>query len=84
LRLPKETALGALLAYATDPDTRPYQPMHVNIGLLPPLTPPVRGKRERYAAHSARAAAAMSTWIGSQPDLGVDHVRAVLSAEVPR
>ena len=84
VRLPAETALGALLDYATDPDTRPYQPMHVNIGLLPPLTPPVRGKRERYAAHSARAAAAMTAWIASRPDLDVDRVRALLSGEVRR
>jgi methylenetetrahydrofolate--tRNA-(uracil-5-)-methyltransferase len=54
--LPRETALGALLDYATDPGTAPYQPMHVNLGLLPPLDPPVRGKRERHAAYAERAA----------------------------
>ncbi len=84
VRLPDETALGALLSYATDPDTRPYQPMHVNVGLLPPLTPPVRGKRERYAAHSARAAAAMGAWVESRPDLDIERVRALLVSEVPR
>jgi methylenetetrahydrofolate--tRNA-(uracil-5-)-methyltransferase len=84
VRLPAETALGALLAYATDPETRPYQPMHVNIGLLPPLAPPVRGKRERYAAHARRAAASMSAWLGSRGDLGVEDVRALLASEVPR
>jgi methylenetetrahydrofolate--tRNA-(uracil-5-)-methyltransferase len=53
--LPAETALGALIAYATDPATTPYQPMHVNLGLLPPLDPPVRSKRERHHAFSERA-----------------------------
>lgn len=52
--LPPETALGALIAYATDPATQPYQPMHVNFGLLPPLEPPIRGKRDRHRAFAER------------------------------
>ena len=54
-QFPRETALGALVAYATDPATRPYQPMHVNLGLLPPLDEPVRGKRDRHRAFAERA-----------------------------
>jgi methylenetetrahydrofolate--tRNA-(uracil-5-)-methyltransferase len=81
VQLPAETALGALLGYATGPETRPYQPMHVNMGLMPPLTPPARGKRERYAAYAARAAAAMSGWLESRPDLDVERVRALLASE---
>jgi len=65
--LPAETVLGALIAYATDPSTRNYQPMHVNVGLLPPLDPPVRSKRARYAAHSARAAQALDAWVREAP-----------------
>ncbi|MDP2181803.1 MAG: methylenetetrahydrofolate--tRNA-(uracil(54)-C(5))-methyltransferase (FADH(2)-oxidizing) TrmFO [Actinomycetota bacterium] len=53
--LPPTTALGSLIAYATDAATTGYQPMHVNWGLVPPLDPPVRGKQHRYAAYSARA-----------------------------
>ena len=55
--------------------------MHVNMGLMPPLTPPARGKRERYAAYAARAAAAMSGWLESRPDLDVERVRALLASE---
>ena len=55
LHLPPTTAFGALLAYATDPATTAYQPMHVNYGIVPPLAQRVRGKQERYAAYSARA-----------------------------
>jgi methylenetetrahydrofolate--tRNA-(uracil-5-)-methyltransferase len=84
VRLPAETVLGALLSYATDPDTQPYQPMHVNIGLLPPLTRPVARRRERYAAHAARSAAAMSAWLGSRPDLGIERVRRELANAVKR
>lgn len=83
-RLPKVTALGSLIDYATDPATAPYQPMHVNIGILPPLVPPVRGKRDRYAAHAARAAAAMTDWLKANHGLGVDAVREALRKEVDR
>jgi methylenetetrahydrofolate--tRNA-(uracil-5-)-methyltransferase len=73
--LPVETALGALLAYATDPDTSPYQPMHVNFGIVPALDPPVRSKRERAAAYAARGAAALSGWLASRPELDVPGAR---------
>ncbi len=71
LSLPDVTALGSLLAYATDPDTAPYQPMHVNFGVMPPLDPPVRGKRERAAAYSARGGAVLRSWLCAAPDLAV-------------
>ncbi len=58
-RLPDTTVLGALVAYATDPETVGYQPMHVNFGLVSPLDPPVRGKQARYAAYSQRATGAL-------------------------
>lgn len=52
--LPRETAFGALLFYATDPLSIDYQPMHVNFGILPPLETPFKNKKERYAAYSKR------------------------------
>jgi methylenetetrahydrofolate--tRNA-(uracil-5-)-methyltransferase len=69
--LPKETALGALIGYATDPAIEEYQPMHVNFGIVPPLPSRVRGKRERYAAYSARARVALRKWLATRPDLAV-------------
>ena len=57
--LPPDTVWGALLAYATDPATTDYQPMHVNFGILRPLDPPVRNKRERYGAYARRASEAL-------------------------
>lgn len=60
--LPPETVYGALLAYATDEATTDYQPMHVNFGLMRPLEPPVRNKRERYGAYAARAEAALASY----------------------
>jgi methylenetetrahydrofolate--tRNA-(uracil-5-)-methyltransferase len=60
--LPADTALGSLIAYATDPETTRYQPMHVNIGIMPPM-PSVRSKRLRRAAVGDRAAAAIESYV---------------------
>ena len=62
--LPKETALGSLIAYATDPQTQDYQPMHVNFGIVPALEVTGRiGKRDRYRLYADRALQAMEGWI---------------------
>lgn len=67
--LPRTGALGSLVAYATDPATVDYQPMHVNFGLVPPLEGPRRKKRERYAAYAARAREDLGAWLAGRPDL---------------
>ena len=61
-RLPRETAFGALLSYATNPDTTNYQPMHVNFGIMPALEAPVKNKRARYAAYAERGANALAAY----------------------
>ena len=60
--LPPETAFGALLAYATNPETADYQPSHVNFGIMTPLDPPIRNKRDRYAAYAERGARALEEY----------------------
>lgn len=62
IALPRETAFGALIAYATNPETVDYQPMHVNFGIMPPLEKPRRNKRERYEAYADRGAAALEEY----------------------
>ncbi|MBQ3329303.1 MAG: methylenetetrahydrofolate--tRNA-(uracil(54)-C(5))-methyltransferase (FADH(2)-oxidizing) TrmFO [Eggerthellaceae bacterium] len=69
--VPRETAFGALLAHATDPETVDYQPMHVNFGVLPPLDPPIRNKRERYAAYAARGEEALAAYRSSLEQAGL-------------
>lgn len=59
---PIETAFGALIAYATDPATADYQPMHVNRGTMVPLEQRVKSKEQRYAAYAARAEVALSEY----------------------
>lgn len=67
--LPRTGAFGSLVAYATDPNTQDYQPMHVNFGLVPPLEGGKLKKQERYRAYAARAKADFSQCMQSRPDL---------------
>lgn len=69
--LPRETALGALIAYATDPETEDYQPMHVNFGILPPFDQRIRNKQERYERYAQRGAEAMSGYLATLADKGL-------------
>ncbi len=67
--LPATTAFGSLVAYATDPATEPYQPMHVNFGLLPPLGGKRLRKRERYAAYARRAVDDLDAYVSARTEL---------------
>lgn len=55
LLLGKNTMLGALTDYISDPSVKNFQPMGANFGILPPIEPKIRDKKERYAALSKRA-----------------------------
>ena len=61
--MPRETMMGALFWYVTHAEPREFQPMKANFGLLPPLQPRVRRKRERYHKYAERALAALDRWI---------------------
>ena len=56
LTLSRETMIGALSAHVST-ENRDFQPMGTNFGILPPLSAPIRDKRQRYAALAARAMA---------------------------
>lgn len=74
--LPTTTAFGSLVAYATDPLTQGYQPMHVNFGLVPPLDDGKRhSKRDRYARYAQRAMDDLERYIASRPDLFIAEAR---------
>lgn len=70
-KLPRDTAYGALLAYATDPATVDYQPSHVNFGILAPFEPQIRNKRERYAAYAERGARALAGYLDDLAEAGL-------------
>ncbi|MGD9099223.1 MAG: methylenetetrahydrofolate--tRNA-(uracil(54)-C(5))-methyltransferase (FADH(2)-oxidizing) TrmFO [Anaerolineae bacterium] len=61
--LPVETVMGALCHYITHADPRDFQPMKANFGLIPPLSSPVRHKRERYRAYADRSLRVLDDWI---------------------
>lgn len=70
LELPRTGAFGSLVAYATDPATADYQPMHVNFGIVPALEDGRRrSKRDRYAAYAQRALTDLDAYIASRPEL---------------
>ncbi|MBN1219766.1 MAG: methylenetetrahydrofolate--tRNA-(uracil(54)-C(5))-methyltransferase (FADH(2)-oxidizing) TrmFO [Anaerolineae bacterium] len=53
--LPHTTMLGALCHYITRAETKDFQPMKANFGLLPPLEQKVRNKQMRYQLYTERA-----------------------------
>jgi methylenetetrahydrofolate--tRNA-(uracil-5-)-methyltransferase len=63
---PLATMIGALCAYVCNAAPESFQPMKANYGLVPALEPPVRNKRERYAAYARRALAELERFISSE------------------
>lgn len=61
--LPRETMMGALFWYVTHAEPKDFQPMKANFGLLPPLQPRVRRKRERYQKYATRALSVLDAWM---------------------
>ncbi len=67
LILPVETMTGALADYVANAQSKDFQPMGANLGILPPLEESIRDKKERAAAYSARALKKLN---GILPDIG--------------
>jgi methylenetetrahydrofolate--tRNA-(uracil-5-)-methyltransferase len=59
VELPGETMIGALTDYIAHGPVENFQPMNSNLGLLPPLDPPVKNKGQRQAALIQRGLAVM-------------------------
>lgn len=59
LSLPDVTMIGALSAYISDETVQDFQPMGANFGILPPIEPKIRDKKQRYATFSERALRAL-------------------------
>lgn len=55
LLLNEYTMLGALTDYISDETVKSFQPMGANFGILPPIEPKIKDKRERYSALADRA-----------------------------
>lgn len=55
LLLNEYTMIGALTDYISDETVKNFQPMGANFGILPPIEPKIRDKKERYKALAERA-----------------------------
>lgn len=56
-----DTMIGSLCAYISDESVKSFQPMGANFGILPPIEPKIKDKRERYMALSQRAVASLKS-----------------------
>ncbi len=70
-QVPVDTVFGALLAYASNPQTIDYQPMHVNFGIIAPPEEKIRNKRERYAFYQWRGEKALDSYCADLQNLGL-------------
>ena len=55
LVLSETTMIGALTSYISDETVSNFQPMGANFGILPPIEPKIRDKKERYKALAERS-----------------------------
>jgi methylenetetrahydrofolate--tRNA-(uracil-5-)-methyltransferase len=64
LVMPRETMLGSLAHYIAHADTKLFQPMKANFGLMPPLEDGRRrNRRERASAYAERSAAILAEFL---------------------
>ena len=63
LTLSENTMMGALSHYISDSSVSNFQPMGANFGVLDPIEPKIRDKKERYAALSDRAMKLMKDYL---------------------
>lgn len=63
LILPPETMIGALSGYVANCESKDFQPMGANLGILPPLAGYIRDKRERAAAYAKRSLEILESYI---------------------
>jgi len=59
---PRTTAIGALGYYVSHADPRHYNPTNITFGIMPPLEPAPKHKKERQLAMSERALRDLAVW----------------------
>jgi methylenetetrahydrofolate--tRNA-(uracil-5-)-methyltransferase len=60
---PRTTAIGALGYYVSHADPAHYDPTNVTFGIIPPIEPAPRGKKDRQLALSRRALDDLERWM---------------------
>jgi methylenetetrahydrofolate--tRNA-(uracil-5-)-methyltransferase len=80
---PRGTAMGALVHYLTNTDTKDFQPMNVNFGLFPSLEQRLP-KKLRGAAYSAKALQELEKWVNAVGEGGQGTAGGLCSPGPPR
>ncbi|MFX3618451.1 MAG: FADH(2)-oxidizing methylenetetrahydrofolate--tRNA-(uracil(54)-C(5))-methyltransferase TrmFO [Sporolactobacillus sp.] len=55
LNFPEETVIGSMAHYIASANSKHFQPMNANFGLMPSLKAPIKDKKERALAYAERA-----------------------------
>lgn len=63
ITFPETTILGSMASYITTANSKNFQPMNANFGLLPPLEERIRNKQERYEQLAKRALGAIQNFM---------------------
>lgn len=61
--LPAETTLGSMAQYITTAESKHFQPMNANFGLLPSLPERIRNKKEKYEMLANRALESIQNFV---------------------
>ena len=69
VKLPLTTSFGSLVGYATNPNTKDYQPMHVNFGIFEPLDEHIKRKDERRQKMAERTHKDFDEYLASRHEL---------------
>lgn len=69
LSWPRDTAIGSLLWYLNNANPKSFQPMNINLGLLPPLPKKIKDKRRRCEAIASRALEFLRAFVESRSEL---------------
>jgi methylenetetrahydrofolate--tRNA-(uracil-5-)-methyltransferase len=64
---PRETALGSLLHYITQADSKNFQPANITFDLLLALDRKIRDRKQRHREQCERALHQLDTWLRTQP-----------------
>ena len=67
---PRETAIGALSHYISDPSIYNFQPMNINFGIMPGLGYRVKGKANKNLAIAQRALDVLTAMNGQEVEPG--------------
>jgi methylenetetrahydrofolate--tRNA-(uracil-5-)-methyltransferase len=65
LIMPNTSMMGALFEFISSADTKHFQPMPPNFGILPPFASKIKSKKERYQAYGDRSLNDLQSWYNS-------------------